>query len=633
MRSWDDIKNDDILAKKKELEDLFNNQEEYEQLDDEEKQDVINEYLYFQAVTDIDSKHNQEVYRHIRTSNGLGAYTSSLSLNVNNGRDCLKEIQSNSFKKIAYGNFVDKPEITGAVSMPSINEYDRRTGNGEISIIQAERAESEKQKELDEKTQKENEEIAKKEGLEYRQKEIEAQKKKNQEREKREEELRKRELLEEELNRKFEEESNKEKEQEEKERLRVEKENRERSKERKKEEKKEEKKKEELRRKERIEKEKLEKEEKKEEERLRLNEEKQRKKQELINKQVRAEKEKEKEEKSRKEQKNREFFKAEKLQAAKDVKSLGNQILSDFDISIDTVAKRNTIKDYLIAKVKASDYYKFEDREDNFASKVHKNLQIQNEINEILDNYDSAAAVKEAIDKNTELFTLTAGCIESVRVALKNQEPVPKVSVTNIDNIINDVKASQNKEKAVDLTEKEMPKTSKYTYSKAPLVNQRNVNWFRAVAEEAQTVRGIFHDSEKYMDFKYQLDSTYEFITNLNKAIETGKNSVSLSNFNIIAREQISNMADENGKISIKNLKSAYEESWKLTQEKAIAYEKYKLETKGFTRNRKLEPGKKKLEWNGESKFKLIDNILGRDSQKQIKKSASKVKNNGAPTL
>ena len=45
-------------------------------------------------------------------------------------------------------------------------------------------------------------------------------------------------------------------------------------------------------------------------------------------------------------------------------------------------------------------------------------------------------------------------------------------------------------------------------------------------------------------------------------------------NDDILAKKK--ELEDLNGKISLKNLKSAYEDSWKLTQEKALAYEKYK---------------------------------------------------------
>jgi hypothetical protein len=116
-------------------------------------------------------------------------------------------------------------------------------------------------------------------------------------------------------------------------------------------------------------------------------------------------------------------------------------------------------------------------------------------------------------------------------------------------------------------------------------INRNVIQYYDALRQSAQSARGIFHDSDEYMNFMDKLKTCEKIAKDLYK---TGKERTHKDNMAIM---------NENYVKAIGELKDA-----------AKAYEDYKMQD--HTRDKKAEPNKKKLNSQDKGKLELTGMVL-----------------------
>ena len=163
----------------------------------------------------------------------------------------------------------------------------------------------------------------------------------------------------------------------------------------------------------------------------------------------------------------------------------------------------------------------------------------------------------------------------------------------------------------------------------------REAAWILTLPQKAWDAKGKWRDSSQYKAFYKNVEVIKDIAEKYIDARDKGLSSIPLKNFDKKTREVLTNYV-ENGSISADSLAAVYKKSWTDLQQSAVAYEKYKLVDKGFTRDPKGHGHR--LDQSGRRKFLVMDEVLGRKERepyilKEAKAKESKVKEDSAKVV
>ncbi len=388
MIKFEEMSKKNIKETMQKIEAKFINQSTFNAMDDEEKVEMIKDYMYLQGVDILGKdKHDVRLYGGIKTNNLMESVAYSLVQNVKDGGEVLKELRDPLWHKLSFPSYdtVVETEDMRNLGKVNVNEYIKGLEDGRVTEMREsrqqriadKRAYDEHVKQQQEKYKQESAEREERERIEKEirdKKAHEEQLKRDQEdfekwkieQAKREEEREKEQKAFEEKMRKLDEEYEKNRreweENERKEKAREEQQAKERA-------------------------------EKEANDKLLKSQEEQKKP--VEENKPKVESEFEKNARLKKEAKDKEF-QAEKDQAAKDVNKYGDKIASG-DMGKDDFEKRQTIYKYLTALCKTDDRFTM-DKKSQLESSIRNSMPLLDEMNTLLN-------VKKGKDLLDELTT------------------------------------------------------------------------------------------------------------------------------------------------------------------------------------------------------------------------------------
>ncbi|WP_026495771.1 hypothetical protein [Butyrivibrio sp. WCD3002] len=174
--------------------------------------------------------------------------------------------------------------------------------------------------------------------------------------------------------------------------------------------------------------------------------------------------------------------------------------------------------------------------------------------------------------------------IDNESVIIKEDKAVKSINLINIEESVNGGNKRQNKSKGLHyqpILGSETPGCLKKTYP----VNGDTVSYLQAMVDTANMSRGFFRDSRQYNEFVHAMVICHDLAWDINK--HSKKRNYDPAK---LAREQ-----------------KQYDEAVEHLKETARAYKAYKYSSK----EKELDPAKKKLNSDDRKKLKLMDDVLG----------------------
>ena len=149
----------------------------------------------------------------------------------------------------------------------------------------------------------------------------------------------------------------------------------------------------------------------------------------------------------------------------------------------------------------------------------------------------------------------------------------------------------------------------------APSLSDINqVTWLKGLGKKAEQATGHLFDSEKYKEFLGYAKIVSDLVEQISKRKGLGMGDEAIiptANFAENTRE----LLGDDGFVTVKRAKEVYKEVWKNLVKSAKAYEKFKIEDEGYTRDVRNK-NKSQLKSKSKQKFELMDEIFNPQKRK-----------------